>query len=253
MRNKRLVVLGLLIAAVLLWLYFVIPVAPPPTATPSASAHIVAPVAATPPVQTTAAPAEAPTSEPVAAREPVKPAPAANEDAAETEEPAPIEEPPATPAADPDKAADLFADQLAKQESEPEEGRLPNPARDLWKRFDKEQKDEAWSAPTTDHLQDTLDEWIDDLPEDMSGHLALVHVECRSSLCQILAADNDLAGQGDRAESSQEWQQAIAGLHGQPWWNEAGFSDMTTQVSSSDGYTLYTTYILRSAAPPPPQ
>jgi len=244
MRNKRLLILGLLIAAVLLWLYFVIPSAPPPARVTRAT--VVEPPAAAP-APPIAVP-EPPKAEPPPTPAPAKPAAAASEPAV-VEEPPPAEESPATPPADPDKAADLFADQLAKQESEPEEGRLPDPARDLWKRFQKEQKDDAWSAAATDHLQDALDAWIDDLPEDMGGHVALVHVECRATLCQVLAADNDLNGQSDRAESSQEWQQAIAGLREQPWWAETGFSDMTTQVTSSDGYTLYTTYILRTAPP----
>lgn len=244
MRNKRLLILGLLIAAVLLWLYVVFPSTPKPPAA-VAKTTIEAPPRA-PPV----ALPEPPKAEPVPEPAPPKPAVAVSEPVV-VEETALSEEPPATPPADPDKAADLFADQLAKQESEPEEGRLPNPARDLWKRFDKEQKDDSWSGAATDHLQDALDAWIDDLPDDMGGHVALVHVECRATLCQILAADNDLNGQSNRAESSQEWQQAIASLREQPWWSETGFSDMTTQVTSSDGYTLYTTYILRNAPPPP--
>ncbi|HEY0229736.1 MAG TPA: hypothetical protein VGC55_00670 [Dokdonella sp.] len=252
MRNQRLLILGLLIAAVLLWLYFVVPGTPPQPPVRAAAAVIDVPAAATPVPAPPPAVPEPPKAEPVATPAPAKPAAPASEPDM-VEETAPVEEPPATPAADPDKAADLFADQLAKQESEPEEGRLPNPARDLWKRFEKEQKDDSWSGAATDHLQDALDAWIDDLPEDMGGHVALVHVECRATLCQILAGDNDLNGQSDRAESSQEWQQAIAGLREQPWWSETGFSDMTTQVTSSDGYTLYTTYILRTAPPPPPQ
>lgn len=246
MRNKRLLVLGLLIAAVLLWLYFVIPSAPPQPPVRVAPAAVEAPAAAAPvPAPPVAAP-EPPKPEPAPAPAPAKPAAA---EPAVVEDPPPAEEAPATPPADPDKAADLFADLLAKQESEPEEGHLPNPARDLWKRFQNEQKDDAWSAAATDHLQDALDAWIDDLPEDMGGHVALVHVECRATLCQVLAGDNDLNGQSNRAESSQEWQQAIASLREQPWWAETGFSDMTTQVTSSDGYTLYTTYILRIAPP----
>ena len=250
MRNKRLLILGLLIAVVLLWLYFVIPNTPSQPPARVAKAILQAPPVAMPAPVLPVTPPEPPKAEPVPAPAPVTPAATVSEPPV-VEEPAPAEEQPATPPADPDKAADLFADLLAKQESEPEEGRLPSPARDLWKRFGKEQKDDSWSGAATDNLQDALEAWIDELPEDMGGHVALVHVECRATLCQILAADNDLGGQSNRAESSQEWQQAIAGLREQPWWSETGFSDMTTQVTSSDGYTLYTTYILRSAPPPP--
>lgn len=252
MRNSRLLVLGALIAAALVWLYFVLPRAPverraakpdPAPAVAAAPSRPAVPhVAAEPPP---AAPPALPPTVPVAP--PVVPPgdepPHAEAVPAEPE--TAEDEPPATPPADPDRAADLFADLLAEQEAEPEKDRLPNTARDLWKRFDEEKPDEAWSGAATPKLQDSLEQWVGELPEGTGDHIALVHVECRASLCQVLAADNDLSGQGARAQSGQEWQQAIAGLRGQPWWSESGFTDMTTQVVTTDGYVLYTTYLLR--------
>jgi hypothetical protein len=249
MRNQRLIVIGALIVVALVWLYFVMPVAPEPRAIARAAP---APVVAEKP------PEPAPAPEPVAAPPHVEaPPPVAVAETPPAPDPEP-EAPPAegakevVPAADPDKAADLFADLLTKQDTESDENKLPNPARDLWKRFDKETQDADWAAAAAKHLQDTLEEWIDALPEEAGDHVVLVHVECRATLCQVLAADNDIAGQGARAEVSQEWQQVIAGLRNQSWWGESGFTDMTTQVTSSEGYVLYTTYLLRAAAPTTP-
>jgi hypothetical protein len=251
MRNPRLLVLGALIAAALIWLYFVLP--RPPAAAPAPPAAAAAPppparhVAAQPPAPPPTLPPTVPIAPPVVP--PGDDPPHAEPVPAEDGETAAEEDPPAVPPADPDRAADLFADLLAEQEAEPEKDRLPNTARDLWKRFDQEKPDEDWSAAATPKLQDSLDRWVGELPEGTGDHIALVHVECRASLCQVLAADNDLSGQGARAQSGQEWQQAIAGLRGQPWWGESGFTDMTTQVVTTDGYVLYTTYLLRGGTP----
>lgn len=253
MRNPRLFVIGALIAVALIWLYFVLPRPPaerpaPVAASTAAPPHpVVKRVLAEPPPAPPTLPPTVPIAPPVVppGDDPPAPEPVPAEGEAVAEE-----EPPATPPADPDRAADLFADLLAEQEAEPEKDRLPNTARDLWKRFDEEKADEDWSAAATPKLQDSLDRWVGELPEGTGDHIALVHVECRASLCQVLAADNDLSGQGARAQSGQEWQQAIAGLRGQPWWSESGFTDMTTQVVTTDGYVLYTTYLLRGGTPP---
>lgn len=259
MRNPRLLVIGALIAVALIWLYFVLPRAPAERPAPPPAAAVAAPprpvakhVAAEPPVAPPTLPPSVPVAPPVVppGDDPPHLEPVPADPAAERGEAVAEEEPPATPPADPDRAADLFADLLAEQEAESEKDRLPNTARDLWKRFDQEKPDEEWSGAATPKLQDSLDQWVGELPEGTSDHIALVHVECRASLCQVLAADNDLSGQGARAQSGQEWQQAIAGLRNQPWWSESGFTDMTTQVVTTDGYVLYTTYLLRGTPSP---
>lgn len=257
MRHQRLLVLCALIAAASVWLYLALPRAPVArTPAAPAPAHAHAPKPAPPPREVVEqAPAEAPPALPPTV--PVAPlvVPPGDEpphaEAVPAEQEAVVEEePPKTPPIDADHAADLFADLLAKQEAEPEKDRLPDAARELWKRFDQEKLDETWSATATPKLQGSLEEWIDALPEGAGDHLALVHVECRASLCQVLAADNDLAGQSARAEGGREWQQAVAGLRSQSWWGDTGFTDMTTQVVTQDGYVLYTTYLLRGSGTP---
>ena len=85
----------------------------------------------------------------------------------------------------------------------------------------------------------------------MRQHVEIIHVECRVTLCQILAADNDLGTQNERAQASQEWQQAIATLPQQPWWHELGFVDLVTAVNSDEesGFLLYQTYLRREVKP----
>ena len=135
------------------------------------------------------------------------------------------------PPIDSDQAADLLADLIARQEAATDESGVPNVTAQTWKKFDQEQADPEWSEPTTQQIEQTLDQWIAGLPDDVRDHIAVIHVECRATLCQILAADNDIDTQNERAQAGQEWQQAIASLPGQPWWNELGFVDASTQVT----------------------
>jgi hypothetical protein len=258
MRNRRLLILIAAIAVVAAGAYVLMPRSASESAAPAVAVRpapsVAAPAAPPEPAQTApvAPDREAPPSKATKLPDPAD----GGEEAAPVAPaaaPEPEQEPPGIPPADPEKAADLFADILAKQETEPSgPNALPNPARDLWKKFGEEKADDAWSPAATGQLQDSLDEWIDGLPDGTGDHVALVHVECRATLCQVLAADNDLAGQSSRADAGQEWQQAIAQMRSQPWWNDSGFTDMTTQITSSDGYTLYITYLLHPQSAPSP-
>lgn len=161
-------------------------------------------------------------------------------------------------AIDVDHAADLLADWIAREDAaagESTEGdgdALANPAQQAWKTFDKEEADPQWSEASAQQIEATLDQWLAALPDEVKQHIDVVHVECRATLCQILAADNDGGTQAERAQSGQEWQQAIATLPQQPWWQEFGFVDLVTMVAGSDenGYVLYQTYLRRDTTPP---
>ncbi|MGH8172878.1 MAG: hypothetical protein ACREPX_07000 [Rhodanobacteraceae bacterium] len=231
---------------------------PPPTPAPvSASVPTSAPVHEQPPPQPETAPAPK-TVQPVTAKpaEPIATEPGPAEPAVAEEE-SPDEETPAeeeggpTPI-DADRAADVLADLIALQDAATDESGLPNVTGQTWKKFDQEQADPEWSEPTAQQIEQTLDQWIAGLPEEVRAHIAVIHVECRATLCQILAADNDIDTQNERAQAGQEWQQAIASLHAQAWWNELGFVDASTQVTANEGHTLYMTYLLREVKPPSP-
>ena len=155
------------------------------------------------------------------------------------------------PAIDTDHATDLLADMIARQETVSESDHLPNTAAQTLKKFDQESADANWSESAEQHIESTLDAWIGALPEDAQAHLALVHVECRASLCEVLAADNDPASQSERSQAGQEWQQAIGSLAQQPWWRELGFVDQMTQVSGAEDHTLYMSFLLREVKTPP--
>lgn len=256
MRHSRLLVLCALIAAALIWLYFVLPRNLDGTPAP-AVAKVEKPAAAAPSPRELAksaaavpapAPPVLPPTVPIAAPV-VPPAEEAPPEEPEEEEPVAEEEPPKTPPIDPDHAADLFADLLAKQEvAKDGEG---DSAATLWKRFGKETADEPWSAAVTPKIHAAIDAWVHALPEEVGDHVAVVHVECRATLCQILVADNDMDSLNARAESGQEWARASDLLLRQPWWNESGFTGKSYQMTPSDGYALSTTYLMREAGGTP--
>ncbi|HEX5123742.1 MAG TPA: hypothetical protein VFV97_10895 [Rhodanobacteraceae bacterium] len=157
----------------------------------------------------------------------------------------------APPEIDTDHATDLLADMIAREENASEGDHLPNATLQTLKQFDKESADASWSENAEQHIEASLDEWIGALPADAQAHLALIHVECRATLCQVLAADNDPQSQGERSAAGHEWQQAMGSLPQQPWWHELGFVDLNTQVSSADDHTLYMSYLLRETKAPP--
>ena len=231
--------------------------APAPTAVPPA----VAPKPAEPIAKPAAATEQKPPDPPkptIAALEPPSDANAPAEDAADENAEDTQPEDSGPPAIDTDHATDLLADMIARQETTSEGDRLPNTAVQTLKKFDQEPDDANWSDNAEQHIESALDAWIGALPEDAQAHLALIHIECRESLCQVLAADNDPGSESERSNAGHDWQQAIGSLTQQPWWHELGFVDLTTQVSGADGHTLYMSFLLRElktpAAPeaPPP-
>jgi hypothetical protein len=271
MRRTLILTIAALAGLLLVWLLAVRPPAPPP-ALPAKTV-----VEAPPPVQSVTPP---PPIEPVAAKPAeivAKPPPTAESKPPEQKPTEPPTEQTADtstddanadtedatddsaaddteqggpPAIDTDHATDLLADMIARQEAMPEDDHsLPNAVVQTLKKFDQESADANWSQNAEQHIEASLGEWIDKLPEDAQAHLALIHVECHQTLCQVLAADNDPGSQGERSAAGQEWQQAMGSLASQPWWHELGFVDLSTQVSGSDDHTLYMSYLLREVKP----
>jgi len=256
MRTPVLIGIAAVAGFALAWLLLrQVPHAPAPAAKPSVVAAAPAPVAVEaprkepeppppPPPQPQPKESKPPPPSPHPAVEP-PPEPESNS-TAEEEEP----EDDGKPGIDTDHAADLFADLITHEEAKAEdENGLPDPVAQTWKKFDKEETDSNWSGPTTQQIEAALEQWINSLPAEIQDHIAVIHVECRTTLCQILAADNDADTQSDRSQAGQEWQQAIATLPAQPWYNELGFVNFVTQVTSKDGYILYMTYMMREVKP----
>ena len=266
---RRSLILTIAALAGLLLVLLILVRAPEPRTATALPAKPV--VQAPPPAQTVAPPpaepvASKPVEKPAAATEkkppdPPKPTISALEKPADADAPAddgadesgddsePEDSGP--PAIDTDHATDLLADMIARQETASEGDHLPNTAAQTLKKFDQESEDANWSGQAEQHIETALNVWISALPEEAQAHLALIHVECRESLCEVLAADNDPGTEGERAQAGQEWQQAIDSLGQQPWWHELGFVDRFTQVSGAEGHTLYMSFLLRELKTPP--
>ena len=152
---------------------------------------------------------------------------------------------------DPGHAADLLADWMAREDVASADDGTGPPSTQALSTFDHEEADPEWSEATAQQIEATLRTWLEALPENIRAHMALIHVECRQTLCQILAADADGASQSERAQASQEWQQAIATLPQQPWWASFGFVDLQTAVNTdpASGYVLYQAYLRREVKP----
>lgn len=234
---------------------------PKPAPAPVVAAASAPPPPEAPPPQTSI---PAPPPEPSKAEPPPPPPPPAAKDAPPPEEPAadaPADDDSADdesaddqagpPPLDANHAADLLGDWLARQEAEGTDD--ANKADPILGKFDgeKSEGDPDWSASAKQHIEATLNEWLANLPDAIRDHVQLISVECRETMCQILAADNDPDTQATRGEHAQEWQQAISLLPQQPWWGELGFADLRTSMITSDeqGYLLYQSYAMRAAAP----
>ena len=173
----------------------------------------------------------------------------ANDDSAD--EPEPAEEEPDSQSFDAHRAADLMADWMAKQDVAAGDGSAPVPSSKSLKAFDEEQADAEWSAAAQRQIEATLNQWLDALPDDVSGNLDMIHVECRQTLCQILAAETSIVPEG-HAAYEQQWIQGIDTLARQPWFTELGFVDVTTAVDhdTESGYFLYQVYLRREVKTP---
>jgi hypothetical protein len=168
-----------------------------------------------------------------------------------SDEPEPGDDDAESPSIDVDHAADLLADWMAKQDAATADDSQGLPSTRALKTFDEEEADPKWSAPTTQQIEATLHQWLDTLPEDVRDHVDVIHVECRLTLCQILAAENEITAPDEQSAPTQEWLQAIDTLPHQPWWSELGFVDFSTAVNrmEADGYFLYQTYLRRDVKP----
>jgi hypothetical protein len=211
-----------------------------------------------PPVETKPASAPTAVTPPPKSSEPATTGPAAGDDSEaeandeSADEPESTDDDAAAPSLDVDHAADLLADWMAKDDvAGGDDAALP-PSTQALKTFDQEQADPEWSAPTAQQIEAALHQWLDALPDDVRDHVDVIHVECRLTLCQILAAENEVAAPGEQSQPPQEWLQAIETLPHQSWWSEFGFVDFSTAVNriSADGYFLYQTYLRREVKPP---
>ncbi|MEO8459322.1 MAG: hypothetical protein ABI451_02235 [Dokdonella sp.] len=147
---------------------------------------------------------------------------------------------------DTNRATDLFVDQIAALQAHgPQTNDIGPSVRALRRRFADENSDPWWSAQATTAVHDAITAWYAELPEEVRYHLALIAVECRASLCEILAAADDPDSSGDRINAGQDWQVVADTWPQTEWWHDLGFVDITKQTSTRDGYLLYMIYLVR--------
>jgi hypothetical protein len=274
MRRPLILTLAALLGLLLVWLIVVRPVqAPSAAASPAKTAMPAPPPAESvtpppPPASVVATSVDAPIAmteskaPPAPAESPTTPEPPADHAAESGDESVSTSDDTADEgtdetddgpgAIDTDHATDLLADILARRDATDDSNGLPNASVQTLKKFNQDGDDADWSQKAEQQIEATLAAWLAALPGDVQDHVALIHVECHATMCQILAADNDADSRTQRADAGHEWQQAISSLPQQPWWHELGFVDLNTEVDSTvEGYALYMSYLLRGTAPPP--
>ena len=230
----------------------------PPDANEAAAVHAQTQIPPPEPPAVETKPPPAPVA--VAPPKPAEPAtkeaaPGDDSDAAaddeSADEPEPADEEPDSQSFDAHRAADLMADWMAKQDVAAGDGSAPVPSSKSLKAFDEEEADAEWSAAAQQQIEATLNQWLDALPDDVSGNLDVIRVECRQTLCQILTAETSIVPEGHGAYE-QQWIQGIDTLARQPWFTELGFVDVTTAVDhdTESGYFLYQVYLRREVKTP---
>lgn len=192
-------------------------IAPPTPAAPAAMAEVVpapttvlppsAPSAPVPHGDATAPPARTPGPSPAVA---VAPAPA---------------ERPAIPA--PIRLSDEHAKMLAPRVPEGRPLTLP----ELHLQLSTEGKDPQWAA----EMEQNLTRFI--AQHNASGEFELLAVECRTTLCEILAF-------GNLPDSQQRWNLLGAEMSRQPWWS--AFKGNSTSSSGQNGRTTIVTILQRA-------
>ncbi len=239
MFSTRLLVLGGLIAAALVWLFLALPrerpaaprpatVSAAPQSTASPPRRVVMPLQA----QAEAAPelAELPPDLPPSV--PVAPLPEPSNEPPPKSPPAPI---------DAQHATDLFATLLAQQDGDDDD-----PAARLWRQFRDETEGSSEATLLTQEVRRSVRRWIDTLPESVRAHVAVVNVECRTSQCQILIADNDGDSLELRDAMAQGWMGGSEFLPDEPWWIEGGFVSKHVRKFFRDDHVLIVTYLSRA-------
>lgn len=168
-----------------------------------------------------------------------------------TDEPAPDDHAGTSPI-DSNRAADLIADWLARQDSASGEGVESAPNMRLSRTLDDETTDADWSAAMAQKIEAALHQRLDALSGDMRDHVDLMRVECRQTICQILGAETIVTSADGHPLSGAQWPTLVDTLSQQPLWREGNFVEMSTVTNRDDasGYVLYQTYLRRAVSSP---
>jgi hypothetical protein len=111
------------------------------------------------------------------------------------------------------------------------EGRVPT-LQELHMQFATEREDQSWSIAMEQNLSQFLAQ------NNISGEFEILTVDCRSTLCEILAF-------GNLPNSPQRWNTLASEMGKQSWWSN--FKGNSTSSSEKNGRTTIVTILQRAS------
>ena len=108
----------------------------------------------------------------------------------------------------------------------------------MHEKFEAEPVDPSWSA----NIEANAKDFFDKQPSSQTSDT--VSIECRSTICEILAVAKSRAMS---AQASEQLQKTIYTSPRQSWWTAYGLVDIVTAMTlSDDGLTLVATYFTKN-------
>ena len=104
---------------------------------------------------------------------------------------------------------------------------------ELHARLQSEPKHDTWSASTEQMIRQGLSE--------LGPNIELHTVECRQTLCEVLAFGND-------SNAAKEWQQVMGKQQG-PWRETAGITGNSQSVTGQNGRFVIVSILQRNNKP----
>lgn len=125
-------------------------------------------------------------------------------------------------------------------------GKLPSMARLLHGEMKDEPGDAQWAAAAKAQLL----QYISAASPELLQRVEFPPVECRTTLCEVLAVTRYGLSDSEADYVVRNWQQLMDDAVKQPWWFQLGFVDFqTTMQMSPDRRSMFVTHLSRS----PPQ
>ena len=149
---------------------------------------------------------------------------------------------------DVDHVADLFSERLAKLEDIDtlDDGNDLQAARQ-YRTFKSQSASDAHAQEVTQALREHVEDWLAQFPPERQDHIALVDVECKGSLCQILLGQNAMNFSGTTQQSGGSAgispEELLYALNRAPWWADLHLTLAYEEMHPRKNYALYTLYL----------
>lgn len=142
---------------------------------------------------------------------------------------------PAPPAGSGEAIALATLDEQARRELD---GGFLSPSTQLHSEYSSQSRQEDWASFVEENLKRHF------LNRKFSA-LDVVRIDCKTSICEILAVARNAAIVPDALES---WQKELFSLRHEEWWQHAQMGSPTFQVSSTkDRNAVFVTHVMRAA------